>query len=115
MNPPVLVPCATLASGAPRRFLVERAGWFEQRWWRVGERVLCGAVAHVGEVVVLVPSGRGAPRLGKIRRLGLEGDRGEACDPRRWAVAGRVLGVEPAEPAVVERPQLSLFSSLSGA
>lgn len=89
------------------RFVVEAPGWLAGRWWRLGEQIVVARGAFVDDLVVLVPEGRGTPRLGHVRRGRLEGDRGEACDERRWRVAGRVRAIEP--PAPPSEPQLPLF------
>jgi hypothetical protein len=94
------VPAEDLPATTPRDvplgaswFRVLRGGAFDGRPLHGGDLVACVPRAGVGDAVVLVPVGRGAPRLGHVRREGLVGDAGDPCDPARWSVAGRVVRV----------------------
>jgi hypothetical protein len=74
-------------------FIVERPGHFCGRYWALGDVVVCDGTGAVGDVVVLVTSGQGRPRLGGVMAHELRGDLGEPCHPSRWLIAGRVRGV----------------------
>lgn len=83
----------------------------------VGDRVLVRGRPHVDDLVVLAPVGRGVPRLGRVGRDGLIGDRGEACGASRWTPVGRVVRVIPVrgsaravgQAGAWSMPQLPLF------
>lgn len=83
---------AHLPAGA-QVFEVVRSGSFAGHVFSKGERLIVDGAAQRGDAVVLVARGRGRPRLGQVRAHGLVGDLGEPCLERRWAVAGRLLGV----------------------
>jgi hypothetical protein len=87
-------------------FVVVGAGTFGGRAYQVGEVLLCGGTAATGEVVVLVASGVGRPRLGTAVGLRFLGDGGEPCHPARWRSAGKVVGrAWAARPCPQEAPQ----------
>ncbi len=117
MLPPQLAVDASGGAVSPgtTAFRVVGAGVYAGRWWRVGERIVCGGRPLTEDQVVLVPVGRGQPRFGRIRRLVIEGDQGDACDPARWRPVGRVLHTLPAEPEALRHTagtQLSLFGAV---
>ena len=113
---------------AAETFVVAAPGEFGGIRYRVGDMLVCRGDADSDELVVLVARRHERPRVGWVRREGLEGEHGEPCSPVRWRPAGRVVAVlqprtrglamcRPAErPAPTARtqraeaPQLSLFS-----
>lgn len=118
---PVVRGAVGCAEGPIRWFRVASEGTFDGRTWRVGDVLVVSGKPTVDDQVVLVPAGRGMPKLGHVRWKGLMGDRGEPCDAARWLVAGtvgRVLAgayvaplaaqVRAPEP-VATSPQLALF------
>jgi len=84
MPTPILKPLNTSAT----LFEVLQAGTWNGEWYEAGERILCGGVPRNGDPVVLVPSGRGRPVLGRRVGLGWTGASNEPCSPRRWRAAG---------------------------
>ena len=75
-----------------QHFVVTRGGRCSQGRWSAGELLVCLGGAVEGDRVVLVPRGRGAPRIGRIQNNKILGDAGEPCHPGRWQVAGRLVG-----------------------
>lgn len=111
--PPAALDAVPPCSGPVRWFYVAEGGVAAGLSLRPGVVLLVGGHAHVGDTVVLAPTLRGAPRLGRVTRHGLVGDRDERCDAARWRVVGRVLGVVAVEvarvAAAVQPRQLALF------
>lgn len=123
---PVVRGAVGCAEGPIRWFRVATEGAFDGRTWHVGDVLMVSGKPVVDDRVVLVPAGRGMPKLGHVRWKGLMGDCGEPCDAARWIVAGsigRVLVgafVAPAAPRVslplvaASSPQLALFGGAAG-
>ena len=81
-------------SGEPRHyFVVVAGGEHGGRRLRKGDVVVVGGAARMGDVVVLLASGMGRPRMGRVGATGLLGDAGEPCSAARWSAAGRLLEV----------------------
>lgn len=104
MNAPRLVPFFDMHSdtdelpaiwrdSAEETFVVAAAGEFGGIRYRVGDMLVCRGDADSDELVVLVARRHGRPRVGWVRREGLEGEHGEPCSPVRWRPAGRVVAV----------------------
>lgn len=103
------------ATGPVRFYEVTEAGRFDGLALAEGTVIVVGGRPLVDSRVVLLPAGRGRVQLGHVRREGLRGAVGEACDARRWTVAGRVRAVVAPVAAAPERVwgprQLSLFGA----
>lgn len=72
-------------------FVVQEDGDFAGRSWRAGDVVICQPQRDAF-LTVLIPTGRGVPRFGRIGRDGLTGCHGEPCSTRRFRSAGQVVG-----------------------
>ena len=72
-------------------FIVTSDGDFAGRSWKAGDVVICQPQRETF-VTVLMPTGRGVPRFGRIGRDGMTGCHGEPCSSRRFRPCGQVVG-----------------------
>jgi hypothetical protein len=102
--PPPTVADRAVWSGETAFFVVREAGLHGGRWYDRGDVLAC-AVRPVrsGEAAILVPHGRGGPRLGRVVGRELRGTADEPCSPIRWSPLGAVVAQWRAQELVAVR------------